>query len=141
MLMTALLAGGVGWSRARVFGKNLDRGIMKNGYRSVALVAHDYDLLDVRPGDRVDVLVVFDAAVHITPQKFATTLLQNVMVLGTTRSGKLDGKGVVYLMLNPIEAQYAALAPHQGELSIIVRKPGDKEIHPIEMADFRRLFR
>jgi Flp pilus assembly protein CpaB len=141
MLLAALLAGGVGWSRARVFGKNLDRGIMANGYRSVAVLTHDYDLLDVRPGDRVDVLVVFDAAVSGAPRKFAATILQNAMVLGTTRSGKLDGKGVAYLMLNPFEAQYAALSAHQGELSVIVRKPGDKEIHPVEMADFRSLFR
>lgn len=141
MLLAALLAGVFGWRWERVFGGGLDRGMMLKGYRSVPILARDYELLDVRPGDRVDVLVVFDATTRSTPVKYSTTILQNSLVLGTTRSGKLDGKGVVYLMLNPIEAQYAALSPHQGELSVIVRKPGDKEIHPVEMSDFRSLFR
>jgi hypothetical protein len=141
MLLAALLAGGLGWSWERVFGGGLDRGMLEKGYRSVPILAHDYELRDVRPGDRVDVLAVFDATTVQLPVKYAATLLQNVMVLGVARSGKLEGKGVIYLMLNPIEAQFAALGPHQGELSVILRPPSDKEIHPVEMSDFRRLFR
>ena len=141
MMVAALLAGGFGWSWERVHGGGLDRDLLAKGYRSVPMVAHDYELVDVRPGDRVDVLVVYEATVRVAPAKYASTLLQNALVLGTARSGKLDGKGVVYLMLNPIEAQYAALAPHQGEISVILRKPDDKGIHPMETVDFRRLFR
>ncbi len=114
MLLAGLMAGGFGWHWERVHGGGLDRGLLAKGYRSVPVLAHDYELVDVRPGDRVDVLVVYEATMRVTPAKYASTLLQNAMVLGTRRSGHLDGKGVVYLMLNPIEAQYAALAPHQG---------------------------
>ena len=141
MLLAALLAGGVGWSRQRAFGASRERGLMTPGSRSVALQTQDYELLDVHPGDRVDVIVIFDATTRAAVVKHAVTFLQNEMVLGTSRFGKPDGKGVVYLMLNPIEAQYAALAPRQGEISIVLRKPGDKEIHPVEMSDFRSFFR
>jgi Flp pilus assembly protein CpaB len=141
MLLTALLAGGAGWSWQRGFAASRERKLMMDGYRSVAVQTADYELLDVRPGDRVDVLVIFDASTRGAIVKHAATLLQNVTVLGTARSHKSDGKGVAYLMLNPLEAQYAALAPRQGEIDIVLRKPGDKEIHPMEMSDFRKLFR
>ena len=142
MLLAALIAGFFGWRFERRFGGGLDRGLLATGYRSVPVLAPDYELLDVRPGDRVDVLVVFDATTpRNTSVKYSTTILQNALVLGTARSGKLEGKGVAYLGLNPIEAQYAELAPRQGEISLILRKPGDREIHPVEMSDFRKLFR
>ena len=141
MLFAALLAGSLGWTWQRVFGASRERALMTNGYRSVAVQTEDYELLDVRPGDHVDVLVLFDAKTRGDIIKHAATILQNVMVLGTARSGKPDGKGVVYLNLNPMEAQYAALAPRQGEIAVVLRKPGDKEIHPVEMSDFRKLFR
>lgn len=141
MLLAALIGTGWGWRWERKFGEGLDRGLLEKGYRSVPVLAPDYELRDVRPGDRVDLLVVFDGTSRTGPVKYSTTLLQNAMVLGTARSGKNDEKGAAYLMLNPIEAQYAALAPRQGEISIILRMPGDREIHPVEMSDFRNLFR
>ena len=141
MLLAALVAAGFGWRWERRFGGGFEPGLLQTGYRSVAVLARDYELSGIRPGDRVDVLVVFDATTRERPVKYAATILQNAMVLGTTRTGKLDDKGVAYLMLNPIEAQFAALAPRQGELSLILRKPGDREIHPLELSDFRSLFR
>ncbi len=141
MLLAALLAGGAGWLRERSARRLIDRELMVDGYRAVPVVARGYELLPLRPGDRVDVLVVFDAAVRSGTRKFSATILQNAEVLGTARSGALEGKGVAYLLLNPIEAQYAALSARQGDLSIVLRKPGDLEIHPVEMADFTRLFR
>jgi Flp pilus assembly protein CpaB len=141
LLLTGLLALVMGWTWERHRGGNFDRRLLADGYRSVAVPAHDYELLPLRPGDRVDVLVVFDAVANNVRKKYAATLLQNVKVLGTRRSGKLDEKGVAYLMLNPIEAQYAALGPSQGETSVILRKTGDAELHPFEVADFSKLFR
>lgn len=127
---------------ARLFGKRFDRTLMVDGYRVVSLPVREYELLDVRPGDRVDVLSIFQAAVPGKwKQKLSATLLQNVKVLGVALSGDLNGQGVLQLMLNPSEAQFATLALHQGELSVILRKPGDVDIYPMEMSSFRKLFR
>jgi Flp pilus assembly protein CpaB len=141
MLLAALIAGFFGWRFERRFGGGLDRGLLASDRRSVAVLAPDYELLDVRPGDRVDLVVVFDRNTQGKTVKYAATVLQYALVLGTARSGRLEGKGVAYLALNPMEAQFAALAPRQGEISLIVRKPGDREIHPMMTSDFRSLFR
>ena len=50
-------------------------------------------------------------------------------------------KSTVSLALNPNEAQYLALALKQGDPTVIMRGLGDVEIHPMEMASFRKLFR
>ena len=141
MGLTALLAGGFGWRWERRFGGNFDRRLMADGRRSVAVSAANDELRGVGPGDRVDVLVVFDATTNNVPQKYSATILQNALVLGTRRPWKSGGNGVIYLSLNPMEAQFASLSARQGEVSIILRKPGDVEIHPVEMSTFKSLFR
>ena len=50
-------------------------------------------------------------------------------------------KGVLSLALNPQEAQYLSLSFKEGEVSIIVRGLGDVEIHPMEIASFKRLIK
>jgi Flp pilus assembly protein CpaB len=45
----------------------------------------------------------------------------------------------VSLALNPNEAQYLALSQQQGQVSIVVRGLGDVELHPMEIASFKRL--
>ena len=50
-------------------------------------------------------------------------------------------KASVSLALNPNEAQYLALAIKQGDTTVIMRGLGDAEMHPMEMASFRKLFR
>ena len=51
------------------------------------------------------------------------------------------GAAAVYVALNPNEAQYLSLAMKQGEITTILRGLGDIEMHPMEMASFRKLFR
>lgn len=64
------------------------------------------------------------------------------MVLEIAKSKSDTTKSVLFLAVNPNEAQYLALTI-DGEytLRIINRKKGDVEMHPMEMASFRKLFR
>ena len=48
---------------------------------------------------------------------------------------------MVALALNPNEAQYLALAKKQGDTTVVLRGLGDLEMHPMEMASFRKLFK
>lgn len=132
------------------------------GYRG-AILPVETDLLQlVKPGDRVDILVTFDALMAGNAKETVTaTILQNVLVLGVGQNlgqglsakqfqakssaeqqvAAFAEKGVLSLALNPNEAQYLFLAMKQGTTSVVMRGLGDIEMHPMEMASFRRLFR
>ena len=112
------------------------------GYRGTSLPVSGHQLMFVNKGDRVDVLVTFEANMkggH--KEKVTATILQNCIVVEVYKPAKPEEPGVIELLLNPNEAQYAALAQIQGTLHIIVRAVGDTEMHPMEMASFRKLFR
>ncbi|MBI5211116.1 MAG: hypothetical protein HY927_14185 [Elusimicrobia bacterium] len=126
---------------AWLFGKGFDSGKIPKGYRAASVAVREYELLAVRPGDRVDVLVTFEANMADRKEKVTATILQNVVVLGVDLSGELRGVGVVHLLVNPNEAQYAALSAYQAEMDIVLRGEGDEEMRPMEMASFRKLFR
>ncbi len=131
------------------------------GYRG-AVVPVDGDLLKlIKPGDRVDVLVTFDALMADNrKEKVTATILQNVLVLGvggnlgqgmtakdagdkdkSDQASAFSERGILSCALNPNEAQYLSLAMKQGEVTVILRGLGDVEMHPMEMASFRKLFR
>ncbi|HVA66351.1 MAG TPA: RcpC/CpaB family pilus assembly protein [Elusimicrobiota bacterium] len=111
-------------------------------YRAVSVPIDESQLLGVKPGDRVDVLAVFDVSSAKGPKKMvAETMLQDVAVLGVAATGNLFGKGVITLELNPIEAQYAVLGARQADLYLAKRAPGDVALHPMEMSDFDGFFR
>ncbi|MDA8244988.1 MAG: RcpC/CpaB family pilus assembly protein [Elusimicrobia bacterium] len=113
------------------------------GYRGTSIALPGDQLLYLRKGDRVDVLVTFDAAMKDSSKETMTaTILQNVVVINVARPGKLTGTGAVELLLNPNEAQYLALSVSQAKrITIAVRAAGDTELHPMEMASFRRLIK
>jgi len=120
-------------------------GLVK-GYRGTSLPVGGDQLLYLKKGDRVDVLVTFDAKMEDKDnkerkEKITSTFLQNIVVINVRRPEKTDEDGAVELLLNPVEAQYAALAVAQGNIHITVRAPGDVELHPMEMASFRKLIR
>ena len=118
----------------------------------------------VKPDDKVDVLVAFDAIMkNGSHQRVVVTLLQNVTVLGVgTNLGQgLDVKSAsamkskeeeaaafsdndtLALALTPKDAQYLALARSQaGEdgISVVLRSRGDMNVHIIDAATFDRLF-
>ncbi|MDD4004072.1 MAG: Flp pilus assembly protein CpaB [Elusimicrobiaceae bacterium] len=116
----------------------------------------------VKPGDRIDIMVTFEAVMlDGRKEKVTATILQNILVLGvggnlgqgmserTAEAKKkaeksaqaFSDKSVLSLSLSPIEAQFLALSEKQGDVSIVVRGMGDMEKHPMEMASFRKLFR
>lgn len=126
---------------AWLFGRAFDRRLMADGYRTMALPVRERELLNLRPGDYVDILSTFDAAMKGgVKEKITATLMQHVKVVGVVKSGDLEGRGALYLLFNPNESQYAALAIYQGEINVIARAEGDKEMKPMEMASFRKLF-
>ncbi|MFC1679887.1 Flp pilus assembly protein CpaB [Elusimicrobiota bacterium] len=135
------------------------------GYRG-AIIPIESDMMKlVKPGDRIDVLVTFDALMADSrKEKVTATILQNVLVLGV---GSNLGQGMTAMQFgekekkekqtaafaekgimsvggcspSTNEAQYLALAMKQGELTVVLRGLGDIEMHPMEMASFRKLFR
>ncbi|MDE2040178.1 MAG: Flp pilus assembly protein CpaB [Elusimicrobia bacterium] len=132
------------------------------GYRGAILSVDPEMKALIKPGDHVDVLVTFDAVMadgH--KEKVTATILQNVLVIavGTNmgqgmnakqfnaasasenKAAAFSEKSMISVALNPDEAQYLALAMVQGQISVIVRGLGDVEMHPMEMASFRRLFK
>ena len=132
------------------------------GYRGAMLPIEAEMKVLIKPGDRVDVLVTFDAMMNDgRKEKVTATILQNVLIIavGTNlgqgmnakqfknqsasddKSAAFSEKATVSLALNPNEAQYLALALKQGEPTVIMRGLGDVEMHPMEMASFRKLFR
>ena len=117
-----------------------------HGYRGTSIPIGGDQLLYLRKGDRVDVLVTFDAVMggkdkKEHKEKITSTFLQNIVVINVRKPEKVEEVGTVELLLNPVEAQYAALAISQGTMHITVRAPGDTELHPMEMASFRKLIR
>lgn len=123
----------------------LASGLVK-GYRGTSIPIGGDQLLYVKRGDRVDVLVTFDAKMEDKDnkerkEKITSTFLQNIVVINVRKPEKVDEGGAVELLLNPVEAQYAALAVAQGDMHITVRAPGDMELHPMEMASFRKLIK
>lgn len=132
------------------------------GYRGAVLPIEPELKALVKPGDRVDVLVTFDALMADNrKEKVTATILQNVLVVavGTNlgqgmsakqfktasdkeeKSAAFSEKSMISLALNPNEAQYLALAMKQGDTTVILRGLGDIEMHPMEMASFRKLFK
>lgn len=132
------------------------------GYRGCVLPLENDLLRLIKPGDRVDILVTFDAVMGDNrKEKVTATILQNVLVLGVgTNLGQgLSGsqakakasaeaadqafseKAALSLALNPNEAQYLALSSKQGDVVVVVRGLGDVELHPMEIASFKRLIK
>jgi Flp pilus assembly protein CpaB len=130
------------------------------GYRG-AILTQDQEIVKlIKPGDRVDILVTFEAVMNDgRKEKVTATILQNVLVLGVgsnlgqgmdarlaqskeakeAEAAAFSDKGVLSLALNSIEAQYLALSQQQGNVSVVVRGLGDTEMHPMEMSSFRKL--
>jgi len=132
------------------------------GYRGTILPIEPELKALIKPGDRVDVLVTFDAVMADgRKEKVTATILQNVLVVavGTNlgqglnakeakalsdkedKTAAFSEKSMISLALNPNEAQYLALAGVQGQTTVVLRGLGDVEMHPMEMASFRKLFK
>ncbi|MBU2575233.1 MAG: hypothetical protein KKH28_14280 [Elusimicrobia bacterium] len=114
-----------------------------DGYRGVSLPVPGYQTLFLNSGERVDLLVTFEAIMGKGAKEMVTaTILQNVVVLKVSRPDAIGGTGVVQLLCNPNEAQYATLSLAQCKsVNIARRAAGDVELHPMEIASFVKLFK
>ncbi len=113
------------------------------GYRGTPIPVSGDQLLYVKTGDRIDLLVTFESAAEKDVKETVTaTILQNIKVINVRRPEKLEETGAIELLVNPVEAQFAALSVAQGKsVNIVVRAFGDTELHPMEMASFRKLIK
>jgi Flp pilus assembly protein CpaB len=110
------------------------------GYRATIVPADKLETLFIKAGDRLDMTVTFSAVMADDRRETVTaSILQNVLVLDTVDKGGLHA---VVLALNPNEAQYAMLSLTDGyRIHFTIRGKGDTEVHPMEIASFRRLIR
>ena len=110
------------------------------GYRSTAITVSAAEAKIVHPRDRIDILVTRPAnKAELGGPRTAETILQNVLVY---RVGALTNEtGVVYVGLNPYEAQFAVLEDIAERFHITVRPRGDTEVRPMEKVEARKLFR
>lgn len=130
------------------------------GYRAAVLGIDNEMRAMVKPGDRVDVLITFDALMHDGRKEKATaTILQNILVIAVGRNlgqGMTAGqfklsneaeekaaafseKASISVAVNPRELQFLALATQQGTTTIGLRSPGDTEMHVIDVSLLRQL--
>lgn len=113
---------------------------LTTGYRSLSLPFPSHQLRFIAAGDRIDILTTFYTTLgdkEKSKEQVTATIMQNVRVLSVDRT-----EGVVLLEFNPNEAQYAALfASKDNTLWITRRALNDKEMHPMEMANAKKLFR
>lgn len=115
----------------------------------------------IKPGDKVDILLTFDAMIKGGgKEKMTATILQDIPVLGVgsnlgqgldsaSRSANAEreannaafsDRAVLSLSVSPPEAQYLALAQEEGVITVIVRSNGDTKVLPIEISSFSKLF-
>ena len=132
--------GGNGYKSAP---KYTPKAFILPGYRGVSLPVSGHQTLFLESGDRIDMLVTFEALLGSGSKETVTaTMLQNVVVLKVTRPATAGGGGVVQLLCNPNEAQYAALSLAQGKtINLVRRAPGDFEMRPMEIASLRKLMK
>ncbi len=111
------------------------------GYRGVSVPVDASQAVFLHKGDHVDMLVTFDALMGGgDKEKITATILQNVTVLNVHKPDGPSGTGVVQLLCNPMEAEYAALSAAQGtEIYFPRRAAGDDSLRPMEVASFRKL--
>ena len=114
---------------------------MPAGYRAMTMPFPSHQLRFLEAGDRIDMMTTFTAEMGEKDKKHkeevTATIMQNVLVLAVDRK-----EGVIQLIFNPNEAQYAALfAAKDKTLWLTKRAAGDTEMHPMEMASAAKLFR
>jgi pilus assembly protein CpaB len=130
------------------------------GYRGAVLPIDPGMKSLIKPGDRVDILLTFEAVMEGSRHERVTiTILQNILVVAvgsnmgqgatagqlksqTDKDDKLlamSDKALLSLALNPNELEYLALAQRQGDIAIGVRGLGDYEMHTMPLASLSHL--
>lgn len=131
------------------------------GNRAYILEVNNQVAKMIKPGDKVDILITFDAQLkNSNKEKMSVTILQNILVLGVgsnlgqglDTAGKNKNKedeqnsaafsdmSTLSLSLGLEAAQYLALAEEEGEITVVVRAPGDMNENSVPITSFSSLF-
>lgn len=120
--------------------------LLPDGMRAAAVRLNDVSGVAgfVQPNDSVDVLITRQPLG--SPGQQTDVLLQNIRVIAIDQDAQgADGKPIVAktatLEVNPIDAQKLALGQQVGQLSLVLRKPGEEQNGPtattVSFADLR----
>ena len=131
------------------------------GNRAYILEVNNQVAKMIKPGDKVDILITFDAQMkNSNKEKMSVTILQNILVLGVgsnlgqglDKIGKAKNKeeeqnsaafsdtSTLSLSLGLEAAQYLALAQQEGDITVVVRAPGDMNETSVPITSFSSLF-
>jgi pilus assembly protein CpaB len=119
--------------------------LLPDGMRAASVRINDVSGVAgfIQPNDSVDVLIT--RTVPGQQQQLTDVLLQNVRVIALDQEAKnADGSPKVAktatLEVNPLDAQKLALAQQVGDLSLVLRKPGEQNnpvVETVSMNDLR----
>lgn len=120
--------------------------LLPDGKRAAAVRINDVSGVAgfIQPNDSVDVLITRQVAGSDDVQ-LTDVLLQNVRVIATDQDAKgANGKPTLAktatLEVDPVDAQKLALAQQIGQLSLVLRKPGEEQNNPaVETVSLRDL--
>ena len=111
--------------------------LLPDGKRAAAVRLNDVSGVAgfVQPNDSVDVLITRQVAGAANDAQLTDVLLQNVRVIAIDQDAKgADGKPTLAktatLEVDPVDAQKLALAQQVGQLSLVLRKPGEEQNNP-----------
>lgn len=121
--------------------------LLPDGMRAASVRINDVSGVSgfVQPNDSVDVLVTRQLPSADGNQQVTDVLLQNVRVIAIDQEAKnADGSPKVAktatLEVAPLDAQKLALGQQVGDLSLVLRKPGEQNnpvVETVSLADLR----
>lgn len=122
--------------------------LLPDGKRAAAVRINDVSGVAgfIQPNDAVDVLITRDAGVGGKGLQVTDVLLQNIRVIAIDQDAKgADAKPTIAktatLEVEPLDAQKLALAQQVGQLSLVLRKPGEEQNNPaietVSLGDLR----
>ena len=112
--------------------------LLPDGKRAAAVRINDVSGVAgfVQPNDSVDVLITRQLPGSNEDVQVTDVLLQNIRVIATDQDAKgADGQPALAKTatreVDPIEAPKLALAQQVGQLSLVLRKPGEEQNNPM----------
>ena len=115
---------------------------LEPGHRGLAVLVYPDQQEFLRPGDRVDVIASREGGKASGKSELtATTLFQDVLVLGASPPEGNDEWSTVQLMLTPEQARTMTRAvAAEDDLVLAVRPAEDRATRPVEPAKMSRKF-
>lgn len=123
--------------------------LLPAGKRAVSVKINDVSGVAgfIQPSDSVDVLITRQITGRDRTQQVTDVLLQNTRVIAMGSRAKNDSAGkpapakTATLEVTPLEAQKLALGQQVGDLSLVLRKPGEQDdplaISTVSLEDLR----